>query len=85
MLAALLHEPGRIEIGEVAEPEVGPDEVRVSVGGVGLCGSDMSVFSGKWQAPQGPETRAVDPWMFSSSGAVTARLWSEVTSCFLSR
>ncbi len=54
MLAALLLEPGRVEIGDVAEPEPGPDEVRLSVEGVGLCGSDMSVFSGKWQPPRYP-------------------------------
>ena len=54
MLAALLLEPGRIEVDEVPEPEPGPDEVRLSIGGVGLCGSDMSVFSGKWRAPRYP-------------------------------
>jgi len=54
MLAALLLEPGRVVIDEVAEPEVGAGDVRVAVRGVGLCGSDMSVFSGKWQAPRYP-------------------------------
>lgn len=54
MLAALLLEPGRVELDEVPEPKPGPGEVLVRVGGVGLCGSDMSVFSGKWQAPQYP-------------------------------
>lgn len=54
MKAALLVEPGRIELGEVAEPEPGPDEVRIRVGGVGLCGSDFSVFTGKWPAPRYP-------------------------------
>lgn len=54
MRAALLVEPGRIEIGEVAAPEAGPGEVRIRVGGVGLCGSDFSVFSGKWPAPRYP-------------------------------
>ena len=54
MLAALLVEPGRIVVDEVPEPEVGPDEVRLAVGGVGLCGSDMSVFRGHWSAPSYP-------------------------------
>ena len=54
MRAALLIRPGQIEIGDVAEPEPGPDEVRIAVGGVGLCGSDLSVFSGKWTAPTYP-------------------------------
>jgi threonine dehydrogenase-like Zn-dependent dehydrogenase len=52
--AALLAEPGRIVVDEVADPEPGPDEVRVAVGGVGLCGSDLSVFTGKWKAPRYP-------------------------------
>jgi alcohol dehydrogenase/L-iditol 2-dehydrogenase len=52
--AALLVEPGRIEVDEVPEPEPGPDDVRIAVGGVGLCGSDMAVFSGAWPAPSYP-------------------------------
>ena len=41
-------------IGDVPEPEPGPEEVRIAVGGVGLCGSDLAVFSGKWTAPAYP-------------------------------
>jgi alcohol dehydrogenase/L-iditol 2-dehydrogenase len=52
--AALLLEPGRLAIDEVPDPEPGPGEVLISVGGVGLCGSDVSVFSGKWKAPTYP-------------------------------
>jgi alcohol dehydrogenase/L-iditol 2-dehydrogenase len=54
MKAALLVRPGEIVIDDIPEPEVGPDEVRITVGGVGLCGSDLSVFSGKWNAPAYP-------------------------------
>lgn len=54
MRAALLVKPGTIEIDDVLEPEIGPDDVRVAVGGVGLCGSDLSVFSGRWIAPSYP-------------------------------
>ncbi len=54
MKAALLVRPGRIAIEEIPEPEMGPDEVRIAVGGVGLCGSDLSVFSGAWAAPWYP-------------------------------
>ena len=54
MKAAMLVEPGRIEINEVREPEVGADDVRIAVIGVGLCGSDLSVFHGKWKAPEYP-------------------------------
>lgn len=54
MRAALLVSPGRLEIDDVPDPEPGPDDVRIVVGGVGLCGSDVSVFSGKWKAPSMP-------------------------------
>lgn len=36
------------------DPELGPDDVRIRVGGVGLCGSDTSVFSGRWPTPSLP-------------------------------
>lgn len=54
MRAALLLRPGEMVIGDVPEPEPGPDEVRIAVGGVGLCGSDLAVFRGKWVAPHYP-------------------------------
>ena len=54
MRAALLLEPGELAIDEVPDPEPGPDEVLIAVGGVGLCGSDLAVFSGKWKAPTYP-------------------------------
>ena len=54
MKAALLVEPGRIVVGDVPSPTPGPGEVRVAVVGVGLCGSDMSVFRGAWEAPTHP-------------------------------
>jgi alcohol dehydrogenase/L-iditol 2-dehydrogenase len=52
--AALLVRPDAIEIDDVPEPVIGPDDVRIAVGGVGLCGSDLSVFSGRWTAPSYP-------------------------------
>ncbi len=54
MKAALLTDPGRISVAEIADPEIGPDDVLIAVGGVGLCGSDLSVYSGRWQAPSYP-------------------------------
>jgi threonine dehydrogenase-like Zn-dependent dehydrogenase len=52
--AALLVEPGRIELGDVPSPVPGAGEVRIAIVGVGLCGSDLSVFSGAWDAPEYP-------------------------------
>lgn len=54
MKAALLVEPNTIVIDDVPDPEPGPREVMISVGGVGLCGSDLSVFSGRWKPPAYP-------------------------------
>ena len=50
--AALLVRPGVIVVDEVADPTPGPDDVLVGVGGVGLCGSDVSVFRGTWTRPE---------------------------------
>lgn len=52
--AALLVRPGEIVVDEVADPIPGPDDVLVGVGGVGLCGSDVSVFRGVWTPPSYP-------------------------------
>lgn len=54
MKAALLVRPGEIVVQDIDEPPVGPVDVEIAVGGVGLCGSDLSVFSGHWQAPRYP-------------------------------
>lgn len=54
MKAALLVRPGELVVDEMPEPEIGPGDVSVAVGGVGLCGSDLSVFSGRWAAPTYP-------------------------------
>ena len=54
MKAALLVEPGRLVVDDVPDPTPGPGEVRIAVAGVGLCGSDVSVFRGTWDAPMYP-------------------------------
>lgn len=54
MRAALLIEPGRIVVDDVPMPEPQAEDVRVVVAGVGLCGSDQSVFRGTWAAPRTP-------------------------------
>ena len=54
MKAALLVEPGKVIVDDVADPEPGPGDVRIAVVGVGLCGSDLSVYSGRWKAPTYP-------------------------------
>ncbi|HEX6130016.1 MAG TPA: alcohol dehydrogenase catalytic domain-containing protein [Candidatus Limnocylindria bacterium] len=54
MKAALLVAPGELLVEKIPDPQAGPGEVRIAVGGVGLCGSDLSVFSGRWQVPRYP-------------------------------
>jgi len=54
MRAALLVGPGRVVVEDVPDEPIGADDVQILVGGVGLCGSDASVFSGKWPTPSTP-------------------------------
>jgi threonine dehydrogenase-like Zn-dependent dehydrogenase len=62
MRAAVLSAPGRVEVvGNWPEPAPGPHDVVVAVRGVGLCGSDLSVYDG---------TRPVRtmPWVMGHEG-----------------
>ena len=44
MRVAVLNRPGEIEIVDRADPQPGPEEVRVRVAAVGVCGSDTHYF-----------------------------------------
>jgi threonine dehydrogenase-like Zn-dependent dehydrogenase len=46
MKAVSMPAPGRVEIVEIPEHQVGPDDVLVEVGYVGLCGSDLGMYRG---------------------------------------
>jgi 2-desacetyl-2-hydroxyethyl bacteriochlorophyllide A dehydrogenase len=59
--AAALVRPGEIEIVDVPEPDVGPDEVLVRITGVGLCGSDLGVYAGTRPVPR-------TPWVLGHEG-----------------
>jgi threonine dehydrogenase-like Zn-dependent dehydrogenase len=50
--AARYVEPGRLEVRRVDVPEPAPGEVRIRVGGCGVCGSDLHFFSGAWDPPK---------------------------------
>lgn len=54
MKAAVLVGPGRMELIDLPVPVCGPDEVLVRMLGVGLCGTDVSVFRGDRPAPRSP-------------------------------
>ncbi|MFT7476275.1 MAG: 2-desacetyl-2-hydroxyethyl bacteriochlorophyllide A dehydrogenase [Verrucomicrobiales bacterium] len=54
MRAAVVHEPNRITIDDVPEPEPGPNEVVVAVKANGICGSDLHLLDGEWSFVQYP-------------------------------
>ncbi len=47
MKQQLVRSPGEMELREVPIPEPGPDEVRIRVARIGICGSDIHVWHGK--------------------------------------
>src|SRR4051812_3164910 len=62
MRAVSLVAPSEVRIvDDWPEPDCGPDEVVIQTRGVGLCGSDLSVFDGKRQVPE-------MPWVFGHEG-----------------
>ena len=46
MRAIRFPEPGKVEIVEIPEPQVGPEDVLVEVHYIGLCGSDLNTYRG---------------------------------------
>jgi len=46
MKAVSLKEPGVVEIIEVPDPEIGPEDVLIDIRYVGLCGSDLKAYRG---------------------------------------
>jgi 2-desacetyl-2-hydroxyethyl bacteriochlorophyllide A dehydrogenase len=53
MKAAVIVEPGTIEVQPVPEPAPGPREVVVRVAGCGICGTDLHIMDGEF-APAYP-------------------------------
>jgi L-iditol 2-dehydrogenase len=51
MTAAVLAGPGRLEVGPVPTPPVGPDDVLVAVDLCGICGSDLHMVLEGWARP----------------------------------
>jgi len=59
--AIALLTPGRIALIDRPEPMCGPTDVVVSMRAVGLCGSDLSVYSGATPVPR-------HPWVIGHEG-----------------
>jgi alcohol dehydrogenase/L-iditol 2-dehydrogenase len=60
MRAVVLTEPEELRLVDLPEPDCGPREVLVRMRGLGLCGSDLAVYTG---------SRPVDPpWLLGHEG-----------------
>ncbi|KPJ75825.1 MAG: hypothetical protein AMJ54_13840 [Deltaproteobacteria bacterium SG8_13] len=51
MKAVVLIEPGNIQVKDVPLPEPGPGQVRLQVTLAGICGSDHTLYHGKFGVP----------------------------------
>lgn len=49
--AAVMHEPGRLEVEELEVEEPLPGEVVVRMSAVGVCGTDLHSYKGEWDRP----------------------------------
>jgi 2-desacetyl-2-hydroxyethyl bacteriochlorophyllide A dehydrogenase len=54
MLAAVLVEPERFDLREVAVPKVGRDEALIRIDRTGICGTDIHIFKGHYAADRLP-------------------------------
>ena len=54
MKAAVVTKPGEIKIMEVDVPAIGPSDVLVKVKSTGICGTDISIYTGKYSADKLP-------------------------------
>jgi len=54
MKAAVFEKPGVITIRQVPIPEIGDDEVLIKIKYTGICGTDWSIYTGKYSADKMP-------------------------------
>jgi threonine dehydrogenase-like Zn-dependent dehydrogenase len=54
MKAAVFEKPGTITIKQVPVPEINDDEVLIKVKYTGICGTDWSIYTGKYSAEKLP-------------------------------
>jgi len=50
MKAGILYNDREIRIGEARDPQIGPDEVLVAPHYAGICGTDLHIYRGEFQA-----------------------------------
>ena len=54
MRAAMIVEPGRVAVEDIAEPAAGPGQAKVAVDLVGVCATDVHMFHGTFPAAKYP-------------------------------
>ncbi|MGA2545903.1 MAG: alcohol dehydrogenase catalytic domain-containing protein [Rectinemataceae bacterium] len=54
MKAAVFEKPGVIAIRQVPVPEIGDDEVLIKIKYTGICGTDWSIYTGKYSSDRLP-------------------------------
>ena len=54
MQAVVIDRPGDVDVGEVADPAPGPDEVVVAVRACGICGTDLHLADGEFSLARYP-------------------------------
>ena len=54
MKAAVVEKPGVLAVRQMPVPEIGPEEVLIKVKTTGICGTDWSIFTGKYSADKLP-------------------------------
>ena len=54
MKAAVFEKPGTISIKQVPVPEISDDEVLIKIKYTGICGTDWSIYTGKYSADKLP-------------------------------
>ena len=50
MRAARIEQPGKAIVTDVAEPVAGADDVLIKVRAAGICGTDLHIFKGEYEA-----------------------------------
>ena len=52
MKAAVLLEPYKLEVRDMPEPEMAPDQIKVKIAYAGICGTDPEIVEGRFNPPE---------------------------------
>src|SRR5215213_9155135 len=50
MKAAFIRQPGEADVATAPEPTIGADDVLIRVRAAGICGTDLHIFKGEYEA-----------------------------------